>query len=63
MTRRVSLPEPVARIYKAAAELEVLYPGREFTADGHLLGSIGEVILYPMSSQDTTRSTRTGTFR
>ena len=57
MTRRVPLPEPVARIYKAAAELETLYPGRKFTPDGHLVGSIGEVIaaealgltLYPMS--------------
>src|SRR5436305_8161360 len=57
MTRRVPLPEPVARIYKATAELETLYPGRKFTPDGHLVGSIGEVIaaealgltLYPMS--------------
>ena len=57
MTRRVPLPEPVARIYKATAELEALYPSRKFTPDGHLVGSIGEVIaaealgltLYPMS--------------
>jgi uncharacterized protein DUF6998 len=57
MTRRVPLPEPVARIYKAVAELEALYPGRKFTPDGHLVGSIGEVVaaealgltLYPMS--------------
>src|SRR5215469_16680835 len=57
MTTRVPLPEPVARIYKAAAELEAMYPGRKFTPDGHLVGSIGEVIaaealglkLYPMS--------------
>jgi Family of unknown function (DUF6998) len=57
MTKRVSLPEPVARIYKATADLEALYPDRKFTPDGHLVGSIGEVIaaetlgltLYPMS--------------
>jgi len=57
MTRRVSLPEPVTRIYEAIAALEALYPGRKFTLDGHLLGSIGEVVaakalgltLYPMS--------------
>jgi hypothetical protein len=57
MTKRVPLPEPVARIYEATAELEALYPGRKFTPDGHLVGSIGEVIaaealgltLYPMS--------------
>lgn len=57
MTRRIPLPEPVASIYRAAAELERLYPNRKFTPDGHLVGSIGEVIaaealgltLYPMS--------------
>ena len=41
---RVKLPEPVARIYKAVKELEPIYPGRKFTPDGHLVGSIGEVI-------------------
>src|SRR5882672_10846525 len=59
MTKRVPLPEPVARIYNAIAELEALYPGRKFTPDGHLVGSIGEVVaaaalgltLYPMSRQ------------
>jgi hypothetical protein len=57
MTRRVPLPLPVARIYTAAAKLEAMYPGRKFTPDGHLVGSIGEVVaaealgltLYPMS--------------
>jgi hypothetical protein len=63
------LSEPVARIYQATAELEALYPGRKFTPDGHLVGSIGEVIaaddlgLVPCPSQDTTPSTLTGTFR
>jgi hypothetical protein len=44
-------------IYKATAELALLYPGRPFTPDGHLVGSIGEVVaaealgltLYPPS--------------
>lgn len=44
-------------IYKATAELSALYPGRPFTPDGHLVGSIGEVVaaealgltLYPPS--------------
>src|SRR5215471_8369482 len=44
MTKKISLPEPVARIYKAVKELEVLYPERKFTLDGHLVGSLGEVI-------------------
>ena len=57
MVRRIPLPEQVSRIYKATQELEALYPERKFTPDGHLVGSIGEVIaakalgltLYPMS--------------
>jgi len=54
--RRIGLPTPVAAIYKAVS-VEARYPGRKFTPDGHLVGSIGEVIaaeafnltLYPMS--------------
>jgi hypothetical protein len=42
--RRVQLPKAVAKIYDAVAELEAAYPGRRFTPDGHLVGSIGEVI-------------------
>jgi hypothetical protein len=42
--QRINLPAPVADIYRAVAELEKLYPGRKFTPDGHLVGSIGEVI-------------------
>src|SRR5260370_3304397 len=57
--RRIRLPAPVAAIYKAVEEVEALYPGRKFTPDGHLVGSIGEVIaaeefkltLYPMSHE------------
>jgi hypothetical protein len=57
MTRRVALPGPVADIYRAVAALEARYPDRKFTPDGHMVGSIGEVIaaealglrLYPMS--------------
>lgn len=41
---KVKLPEPVAAIYKAVAELERAYPDRKFTPDGHLVGSIGEVV-------------------
>jgi hypothetical protein len=44
---RVKLPGPVAAIYKAVAELEAMYGekyGRKFTPDGHLVGSVGEVI-------------------
>jgi hypothetical protein len=44
MRKRVKLPAPVAQIYKAVAELEATYPTRKFTPDGHLVGSIGEVV-------------------
>ena len=44
MSKRIRLPEPVAKIYEAVAELEARYPGRKFTPDGHLVGSIGEVV-------------------
>jgi hypothetical protein len=55
--RKIRLPEAVGRIYQATEELQRLYPHRKFTPDGHLVGSIGEVIaeealgltLYPMS--------------
>jgi hypothetical protein len=54
---KVPLPAAVAKIYEAVAELEKAYPGRPFTPDGHLIGSIGEVVaretfgfeLYPPS--------------
>lgn len=57
MSKRIPLPPAVARIYEAVTELEAMYPGRKFTPDGHLVGSIGEVIaaealgltLYPAS--------------
>jgi hypothetical protein len=54
---KVKLPKPVAAIYQAVKELEAAYPDRKFTPDGHLVGSIGEVVaaealglkLYPAS--------------
>jgi len=44
VSRRIPLPPAVAKIYQAVEELEGAYPGRKFTPDGHLVGSIGEVI-------------------
>ena len=37
------IPEIVGRLYSVVDELEQLFPGRHFTPDGHLVGSIGEV--------------------
>ena len=57
MYKRVALPPEVAMIYRAVTELSQRYPGRSFTPDGHMVGSIGEVVaaealgltLYPPS--------------
>ncbi|TNC82789.1 MAG: hypothetical protein C9356_02665 [Oleiphilus sp.] len=35
----------VQNIYAAVAELETLFPGRHFTPDGHMVGSIGECLV------------------
>ena len=56
---RVKLPKAVAKIYEAVEELKTAYPRRPFTPDGHLIGSIGEVVareifrfdLYPPSNK------------
>ena len=42
-TRRIRLPREVADIY-AIEGLTARYPGRPFTPDGHLIGSIGDVV-------------------
>ena len=55
--RRIALPLEVTRLYEAVETLSSRYPGRPFTLDGHIIGSIGEVVaaeafklsLYPPS--------------
>ena len=37
------LEEKIRELYRITTELEEKYPGRYFTPDGHLVGSIGEV--------------------
>ena len=39
-------------LYGSADRLEALFPGRKFTLDGHLVGSIGEVIAAYMFDLD-----------
>ena len=39
------LSDKIKEIYRLTQELENAYPGRRFTPDGHLVGSIGEVIV------------------
>lgn len=38
------IPGPVKHLYEVVAELERSFPERKFTPDGHLVGSLGEVI-------------------
>ena len=42
--RNKSLSEIIQELFATVRELESRYPGRKFSVDGHLLGSIGEVI-------------------
>ena len=52
-------PDLVRTIYRVVAELEEMGPGRHFTPDGHMVGSLGEAIashyygvrLHPASSE------------
>ena len=51
------MPPEVTKLYEAVESLATRYPGRPFTLDGHMMGSIGEVVaaeafklnLYPPS--------------
>lgn len=38
------LPLLIAELYRVVSELEAMFPGRHFTPDGHLVGSLGECL-------------------
>ena len=38
------VPDIVQRLYSLVSELEKHFPSRKFTPDGHLVGSLGEVL-------------------
>jgi len=44
MDKYARVPGIVVELYSKVRELERLFPGRRFTLDGHLVGSIGEVL-------------------
>jgi hypothetical protein len=70
MTRNAidTIPGVVERLYVLVAELEQSFPGRPFTPDGHLVGSLGEVLashyykleLLPCSTKCHDAQTRDG---
>jgi len=37
-------PELIVDLYRVVSALEAMFPGRHFTPDGHLVGSIGEAL-------------------
>lgn len=41
---KVRFPELLRAIYEAVDTLEAMFPGRHFTPDGHLVGSLGEAL-------------------
>ena len=47
-------------LYRSSSRLETLFPGRKFTLDGHLVGSIGEVIAAYMFDLDLLRGSNKG---
>ena len=39
------ISDTIKALYEITNELEAKYPGRKFTPDGHLVGSIGEILV------------------
>ena len=62
------IPGIITELYSLVSRLEKLFPDRRFTPDGHLVGSIGEVLathryslkLFPSSYQDHDAKTEDG---
>jgi len=44
MEKTDRIPDLIKQIYEIVKELETLWPNRRFTPDGHMIGSIGEVL-------------------
>ena len=42
-SKGIDLATTIRKLYRIVKELEDAYPGRHFTPDGHLVGSLGEV--------------------
>jgi hypothetical protein len=48
------------QLYAASGRLGALFPGRKFTLDGHLVGSVGEVIAAYLFDLDLARASSQG---
>ena len=54
------VPLLIRRLYEIVDQLEGLFPGRSFTPDGHLVGSIGESLAAYMFDLDLMVSSKAG---
>lgn len=62
------IPPLIKKLYEIVDQLEDLFPGQKFTPDGHMVGSIGEVLaaflydleLLPHSTKTHDAKTHTG---
>ena len=56
----VRVAQLIDDLYTASNELECIFPGRKFTLDGHLVGSVGEVIAAFMFDLTLNRASTRG---
>ncbi|WP_026340931.1 hypothetical protein [Thioalkalivibrio sp. AKL10] len=54
------LPRLVGELYRVVGELEAMFPGRHFTPDGHLVGSLGECLAAYHYGLDLLRASSPG---
>ncbi|ADC71649.1 conserved hypothetical protein [Thioalkalivibrio sp. K90mix] len=54
------LPSLMADLYRVVRELETMFPGRHFTPDGHLVGSLGECLAAYHYGLDLLRASSPG---
>ena len=50
--KTMDLSEKIRTLYAIVNDLEAAFPGRRFTPDGHMIGSIGEVVAAEMFDLD-----------
>jgi len=50
----------IKQLYSTVSELESMFPGRHFTPDGHMVGSIGECLVADAYGLDLKRASNKG---
>lgn len=54
------LKELVRQLYAIVQQLETMFPGRHFTPDGHMVGSLGEVLVADLYGLDLMTASNAG---